>query len=108
MISEEEFNRVNEKYIKMIGKEKAYKEINDLVIRLETFKKLMLVIDPGCDIVKEVNKLLNKYRTDHDQYSLLKNIPGKFKHIYVPDEYYVNMRYEKMIEEIKKGENKNV
>lgn len=102
MISEKEFNIINEKYEKMVGKERANKEINDLIFRFETFKKLITVIEPGCDTVKEVNELLNKYRTDQDQYSFLKSIPGKFKYIHVPDEYYVNMRYDKMIEEINK------
>lgn len=100
MISEEEFNIKYKEVKNIIGKEKLNKDKDSFIIAFKTLKSLICIIDPECKAVEEIDKLFDKFKKDDDLYNLVKSIPDKFIHLNIPDNYFINLAYEKMKETI--------
>lgn len=102
MISEQKFNETYEEFKNIAGKERLNKDKDSFIIAFKTLKSLICIISPECEAVEEIDKLFNKFEKDGDLYNFLKSIPDKYKFLNIPDDYYINMYYEKMKEEINK------
>lgn len=100
MISEQKFNETYEEFKNIAGKERLNKNKDSFINRFKIMKQLILMLDPECEVTEEIDKLFDKFIKDDDLYNLVKSIPDKFIHLNIPDNYFINLAYEKMKETI--------